>query len=407
MIIVQTPPNLMPIPACPVTKVRVIGQIGKTLRVASYDMLTNTLIGESTQSISLGDQEFLVTWATPTSRTLVLAVLEVISGTTIYERWAQPFIYIPNATKLTLPSSDYSVAYISKLGGVTKFIEKTSDAWLDPMNITVIRKTGYLAIYDGTTKVVEATGKSAIFELSVQVPGSIAKAFANYIDDNDVASIVYKEYGLADWVGALTYVKLLINNLRFTNVGTTVYRTTGEDYVVKCRFYADLYSSIDWNKVLVLIGGIVSVVAGVALAALSAGLSLPASITLIISGISIVTGTAIIMSTQITEEPSETVSKANELVTVAVKEITDYKNSLFQYIDSLVAQGRITQDEANKLKDYVSSITNTAINAIQELNKLVKQAYDDGYKKGVEDSKMWIIVAGLGGLIGGLIIGHR
>jgi polyhydroxyalkanoate synthesis regulator phasin len=397
----------MPIPACPATKVRVIGQIGKTLRIASYDMLTNTLIGESTQFISTGDQEFLVVWATPTSRTLVLAVLEVISGTTIYERWAQPFIYIPNATKLTLPSSEYSVAYISKLGGVTKFIEKTSEAWLDPMNITIIRKTGYLAIYDGTTKVVEATGKSAIFELSVQVPGSIAKAFANYIDDNDVASIVYKEYGLADWVGALTYVKLLINNLRFTNVGTTVYRTTGGDYVVKCRFYADLYSSIDWNKVLVLIGGIVSVVAGVALAALSAGLSLPASVTLIISGISIVTGTAIIMGTQITEEPSETVSRADELVTVAVKEITDYKDSLFQYIDSLVAQGRITQDEANKLKDYVNSITNTAINAIQELNKLVKRAYDEGYKKGVEDSKMWIIVAGLGGLIGGLIIGHR
>jgi len=407
VIIVQTPPNLMPIPACPATKVRVIGQIGKTLRIASYDMLTNTLIGESTQFISTGDQEFLVVWATPTSRTLVLAVLEVISGTTIYERWAQPFIYIPNATKLTLPSSEYSVAYISKLGGVTKFIEKTSEAWLDPMNITIIRKTGYLAIYDGTTKVVEATGKSAIFELSVQVPGSIAKAFANYIDDNDVASIVYKEYGLADWVGALTYVKLLINNLRFTNVGTTVYRTTGGDYVVKCRFYADLYSSIDWNKVLVLIGGIVSVVAGVALAALSAGLSLPASITLIISGISIVTGTAIIMSTQITEEPSETVSRADELVTVAVKEITDYKDSLFQYIDSLVAQGRITQDEANKLKDYVNSITNTAINTIQELNKLVKRAYDEGYKKGVEDSKMWIIVTGLGGLIGGLIIGHR
>jgi len=67
---------------------------------------------------------------------------------------------------------------------------------------------------------------------------------------------------LADWVGALTYVKLLINNLRFTNVGTTVYRTTGGDYVVKCRFYADLYSSIDWNKVLVLIGGIVSVSGG-------------------------------------------------------------------------------------------------------------------------------------------------
>jgi polyhydroxyalkanoate synthesis regulator phasin len=113
------------------------------------------------------------------------------------------------------------------------------------------------------------------------------------------------------------------------------------------------------------------------------------------------------MGTQITEEPSETVSRADELVTVAVKEITDYKDSLFQYIDSLVAQGRITQDEANKLKDYVNSITNTAINAIQELNKLVKRAYDEGYKKGVEDSKMWIIVAGLGGLIGGLIIGHR
>ena len=405
MILVETPPNIIPTTACPVTRVRVLNQLYKTLRVASYDMLNNSLIGESTYSIDSSDKEFLVTWATPTSRTLMLAVLEVYDGTTLVERWSQPFIYVPYASVLNLQSSDYSVAYICKVGGVTKLIDKTNVAFLDAMNIVVIRRSGYLAIYDGVNKVVEVTGKSAIFELSIQVPRDLAKAFANYIDYNPIASIVYKEYTLAEYLGSLAYVKLLTNNLRFTNVGTTVYELESGDFMVKCRFYADLYSPIDWYRILAILGGIASIVAGVTIAMLSFGASLPASISMIISGIAILSGTALVLSNALAEAPSQTIAMAESVTAKATNEITSYKNSLYSYIDSLVNQGRLTVDEANTVKSYVDSIVNTSINSINELNTLVKKAYDEGYNKARSDYMKWLIVSGLGGFAGGYIVG--
>jgi polyhydroxyalkanoate synthesis regulator phasin len=405
MILVETPPNVIPAVACPVTRVRVLNQLGKTLRVASYDMLSNSLIGETTYSIDSSDKTFLVTWATPTQRTLMLAVLEVYDGTTLVERWAQPFIYIPNATVLNLPSSDYNVAYICKVGGVTKLIDNTNVVFLDAMNITVVRKSGYLAIYDGVSKIVEVTGKSAIFELSIQVPRDIAKAFSNYVDYNAVASVIYKEYTLAEYLGALAYVKLLTNNLRFTNVGTTVYELESGDFIVKCRFYADLYSPIDWHRILAILSGIASIIAGFTVAIMSLGASLPVSISMIISGIAILSGTALVLSNALAEAPSQTIAIAESVTAKATNEITSYKNSLYSYLDTLVSQGRLTSDEANTVKSYVDSIVNASINSINELNTLVKKAYEEGYNKARSDFMKWLIVSGLGGFVGGYYVG--
>jgi polyhydroxyalkanoate synthesis regulator phasin len=405
MILVETPPNIIPAVACPVTRVRVLNQLGKTLRVASYDMLSNSLIGETTYSIDSSDKEFLVTWATPTSRTLMLAVLEVYDGTTLVERWSQPFIYVPNASVLNLLSSDYSVAYVCKVGGVTKLIDRTNVAFLDAMNITVVRRSGYLAIYDGVSKIVEVTGKSAIFELSIQVPRDIAKAFANYIDYNPIASVVYKEYTLAEYLGALAYVKLLTNNLRFTNVGTTVYELESGDFIVKCRFYADLYSPIDWHRILAILSGIASIIAGFTVAIMSLGASLPASISMIISGIAILSGTALVLSNALAEAPSQTIAIAESVTAKATNEITSYKNSLYSYLDTLVNQGRLTTDEANTVKSYVDSIVNASINSINELNNLVKKAYDEGYNKARSEFMKWLVVSGIGGFVGGYYVG--
>jgi len=403
MILVEKPPNILPAPACPATRVRIINRLDKTLRVASYDMLTNVLVGETTYNIDSDDKTLLVYWATPESRSLMLAVLEVLDGTTVIERWAQPFIYIPNASVLNLPSSDYDVVYISKVGGVTKFISNTSTAFLDPMCIVVIRKKGYLAIYDGSTKIVEVSGKSAFFELAFQVSRDVARAFANYVDNDNVISVVYKEYTLAEYLGALAYVKQLVNSLRFTNVGTTVYDVEDGYFIVKCRFYADLYSQIDWHRILAVIAGIAGVVAGVLLALASGGVSLPASYSIIIASISMISGTALVMTTLLHESPSDVVKRAEELTLRAIEEINKYKSDLYSYLDTLVAQGRITADEANTVKSYVESITSTAEESIKELNELVKKAYKEGYNKAKAEQLKWIVLSGVGGFIGGLV----
>ena len=86
----------------------------------------------------------------------------------------------------------------------------------------------------------------------------------------------------------------------------------------------------------------------------------------------------------------------------AINEINTYVGSLDDYLKQLLAQGRITQDDYNKIMDYVNKIRDTAIVAMRELEKMVENAYKEGYNKAKNEMATWLVLAGMGGFV----VGH-
>ena len=401
MLLVLAPPNVMPVPACPLTQVRVIGHAGKKLRVSSYNMITNSLIGSYERDITKDDEEHIVVWATPTERTIILAVLEVVKDGNIYERWAQPFIFIPNASSITIPESE--VVYMSKIGGVMKTV-KTTTAFLDPLVLTIIRRPGYIAIYDGTNKLVEASGKSAIFEIGFRIHRDLATVLGNMIDDDRVANVVYKAPELSPWIGSFTYIKQIADQLNFTVLGTSIARV-GDYYIVKARFIADLYSNFDWHRILQIVAGVLGIATGIGLIVASWGSGAPMAIPVIISSLSIIANTIVVYEALTSEIPQDIKQKAEDIIALTKQEMDAIKNDLYIYLDSLESQGKITSQEADTIKQYVEAIIKKAEDTMVKLKDLIEESYNEGYNRGVEDSKKWIITSGVGGFVGGFALG--
>jgi len=403
VILVEKPPNIIPLAACPATRVKVVGWSGYKLRVRSYDLLNGEQLMDWSVDITSDVYTDLVAWATRTYRSTILAVLEVVDTQgNIQVRWAQPFIHVPDAITLELPDVS-SVVYVSKVGGVSKYVERTRVAYLDPMLFVIIRRPGYLCIYDGANKVIEVSGESAFITLTFKVPYDITRAFGNYVDSDEIAEILYKEHTLVDYVGALSFVKHVSETLRFTNVGTTVVRAP-DTMLVKTRFYVDLRSSIDWVRICNIIAGIAGVVAGIVLALMSAGVGVPASIAVIASSIAMIAGTASLVAS-ITTNPTQTILVIPNIVAEAEGEIERYRSDLASYLDTLVRAGRITSEEASKVMSYVDSIASTAKKAFRDLEVAIKMAYERGRK----EERIWTAVGtgvgAIGGLIGGQVLG--
>jgi len=401
MIIVECPPNIITVAECPATYIKVLGRRGYTLRVASYDMFTGSLISESTHTIDSDPWEKLTGWATPLNvdRSIILAVLEVRdSSGNIVEKWAQPFIYIPRSVKASLDDT-YEIAYIPKNAMVVKY-DKDNAVWLDPMNITIAWKPGRIIIWDGTTKVMDYTGVSAVFELKFRISRDVAKAFANFVDDRNVASVIYKAPELADLVGAVAYVKQVVNSFRFTNIGTTIGFDSSYIYVT-ARFYIELHSFFDWKNILMLLAGIGAVVAGALMVLATAGVGIPVALWAGASIFALVSGTAAIVYTAtVVEKPMDVARQADIIIDTATKEMDQYRNQLSSYLDQLISQGKISSSDKYTIMSYVDKIIGTASRAMQELRELIDKAYEQGKK----DIYPWIVVSFVGGVLGGMIL---
>jgi polyhydroxyalkanoate synthesis regulator phasin len=408
MIIVETPPQIVYGQVSAVSRVKLITSATK-VRIATYDALNGKLISESYSDITTSTQEILATFNTPTYNTIVIAVIEAQDNSgNVLERWSRPFIYLPNATVNSIPPSQ--VVYISKIGGITAIDDKAifnqaSVLALDPTVFTIVKRQGYLAMYDGTTKILEVSGKSAIVKLQFKVSQDIAKFLANAIDNADISKIVYKAPEIAEWIGAWSYVKLISQNLGWNNLGNTVYRDTNGFYIVNVRFAVDLYSSFDWSRVLHLLTSILAIIGGVAMIIASVGFSAPISTMLIATGIvGIATGTATIVYDSLIEQtPSNILDQAKNMTASATDEINNYYTQLKQYLDSLVNQGKITSDEENKILNYVDNIRTTALDTFAKLQDMIDNAYKQGYEKAKSEMMTYIAMAGLGGFVIGSI----
>jgi len=400
VILVKYPPNVLPLSACPTTPVKIIGRNGYRLRVASYDMLTGSLISESTYSITSDPWKGLVGWGTPTTdRDIVLAVLEVRDNSgNVVERWAQPFIYIPRAVSTQLDDV-YEIMYVSKNAMVIK-LDKSNTVYLDPMNLVIAWKPRRIIIWDGTAKVMDYTGVAAVFELRFRIPRDVAKAFASFVDDRSVADVVYRAPDVAELVGAVAYIKQVINSFRFTNIGTTI--SFDQSYIyVTARFYVELYSSFDWRNIVMFLAGVAAVVLGVMVTLASLGVGIPVTVWAGATTFALISGSlAVAYSTTVTEKPADVVWSANVVINTAVQEMYQYSDQLSSYLDQLIQQGKITQDDKNTIMSYVNNIIGTAVSAMQQLRELVNNAY----KQGQHSMIPWIVVSLVGGVLGGMIL---
>jgi hypothetical protein len=100
-----------------------------------------------------------------------------------------------------------------------------------------------------------------------------------------------------------------------------------------------------------------------------------------------------------------------------------YYNEAKGILDDWLSQGKITQDDYNKMMKVLTDWKTAMDSAIDDIVGLatarVTQAYNDGYRKGydegykegynkgVSESKAWIIGAGVGGLLVGFALGRR
>jgi hypothetical protein len=405
-IVVRAPPTLIPIEVCPGTWVKVIGRRGHTLRIRSYDMITSQLIDEYTYSINADPWEYVVHWPTPLYKTVVLAVLEVVdTAGRIVERWAVPFIFVPGARRVTLPSRDHDVVYMSKIAVATNSVSRTDTAYLDDMMITLIRRKGYMALYDGTRRVLEVTGKSALIPLVFQIRRDLARALANYVDNLRVAEAVYKAPELLDIIGAVALVKQICETVKFTGFSAVPEFPSATDEYIKVHvtFYADLHSPLDWWNIVRIIAGVGAIAAGAVLITASLGAGAPLGVPVIIGGLSILAGTIVIWDTAVSENPLPVREQATVIVETAVSQMRSYREQLERYLDQLVARGRITVADKSAILEYVDSIMRTAEEAFRDLQRLVDSAYESGRRS----MYPWVVASWLAGVIIGSLLERR
>jgi hypothetical protein len=174
----------------------------------------------------------------------------------------------------------------------------------------------------------------------------------------------------------------------------------------------------DWGKIFSwgAIGCGVSVLGAVAITAVTAGVgavTAPLIAGACIGGGAIGAGLAVITSTS-SDKPETTtiyITKIVEEGEKAKQQNQQYYNDARSILDSWLQQGKITQDDYNQMVNALNTWKTGMDSAIDDIVKLseemIKKAYDDGYRKGIEESKMWIMGAGVGGLLLGLVLGRR
>ena len=411
MIIVKNPPApLVGVLASPVVYVKVLGRNGFTLRYYTVNLLTKQIIDKQySQQITSDPYETTVVFPTPSGDSLLLYVIEVVDASgNVLETTSFTAPFLPTGSNISLGEVYDSIVLITKTGQVFD-LGKGSVLPVHTLLISIAKKQGKLIMYEGTNNKLEVEGKQAIIKLTFRITDDLAHLTANYIDDANVSAVVYKEPSLAPRLGILAYITQMLKSSRLSIVGVDVSRPSGANYYdVNVYVSIDLYSSWDWRSFINVLLGIGAIVGGVLTLIGTLMLSAPLSLAMIGAGLSLLSGAGIVVfNTLLREEPSGTVSQAETITKTSLANIDQYVGDLTNYLNTLLAQGKITQDEYNTIMNYINKIVSTAKTAITELNDLVGKAYNEGYSKGVSDQMKWIAIAGIGGFVGGYLLSPR
>jgi gas vesicle protein len=215
-----------------------------------------------------------------------------------------------------------------------------------------------------------------------------------------------------------TALKLLRPYYMITFLGrmiTAEFDTANYEIRIKTQVYLGQW---DWGKIFSwgAIGCGVSVLGAVVITAVTAGvgaITAPLVAGACLAGGAIGAGLAVITSTS-SDKPETTtvyVTKIVEEGEKAKQQNQQYYNDAKSILDTWLQQGKITQDDYNQMMNALNTWKTGMDSAIDDIVKLseemIKKAYDDGYKKGVSESKAWIIGAGAGGLLLGFLLGRR
>jgi len=297
-------------------------------------------------------------------------------------------------------------SYTPGLTTITTLILPKDDLYLKIIHVKYSDTNGRLMIFDGANKVLDISGKSAIIELTFSIDKQIAYKLGQAIESPKVLQACFKVPDLLYMVGALSIIKPLYSMKRFTPLAYS-YEITDTDVKLHVITQVDLVTPIDIWGALRVIAGILSIIGGGILLFVSGGVSAPLSWLMIASGISaIATGVATLYE-EFRVAPTSVLQHANDVVNNAKDQINKQVEDLQNYLNQLVSEGKLTQDEANAVMTYVDNIRNIAFKAFDELKEAVKNAYDEGYKKALSDMEKWIIASGTGGFVVGLLVGRR
>lgn len=178
------------------------------------------------------------------------------------------------------------------------------------------------------------------------------------------------------------------------------------------REHAYIYlGQIDWGKVFGwgAIGCGAAVAAAVILTTVTAGagaVSLPIIAAACLAGAAVGAGIAVV-----TSDTSKGVSRIREearaTVDEAKKAVEEKHSEAQELLTQWLQQGKITQSDFNKMMDLLNKMKEASFTSLDELLKDVDDAYKEGYKEGVGESKKWIALSGVGGAVIGFILGRR
>ncbi|RLB79703.1 MAG: hypothetical protein DRH17_13335, partial [Deltaproteobacteria bacterium] len=404
MIIVRDFPRVLISATCPIIPTKVVGHGGRKLRVRSIDYVTRSVIGEKTVDITSDPFELNLTFDTPGYNTIIIGQIIVEDGSgNIYEYYETHIIYIPDSDKYEL-DDEYEIWYISKAGFAAKVKATYMGMPRDGSCIVIAWKKGKLVVFDGELKTF--VGRSALIKLSFTISRTLASMFANNIEDSSVANVIYKVPDLASIVGAVRMLKFFYEDRRFTPVAISV--AYDDFYVyIDVTTHVDLASPLDLFGVIKIITGVGAIIAGALLLMGTLGVSLPLSWTLIVSGLSIACGVISIFTSEMREAPTTITQQARNVRIEAESKIDQTRMDLEAYLDQLVSQGKITEDEKNTILAYVDSIIGEAKKAMSELEDMVNKAYSEGYNKARSEMMPWIATAGVAGFAIGVLLSSR
>jgi hypothetical protein len=409
-------------------KIKVVGQSGNTLRVQVFGILwvdysANTAsnifaayhrqvlgnkIFENTYSIASDPYEVEVLWRTYSPPWMEVAVMSITvedSAGNVLEGLTLTLAYDSKGSTVTA-GEKMEVWYIFTLSGQTfHTVLYPGQQYVLPSHesfITIVWRRGYIALHRGKTKIFETAGGSAIFTLQFKLDSDTAKLMGSYIERHDIAQIVYKAPELAPWIGIVDYFRHVLQSTRLTVMGIDA-SYDGYYYYVNVSVQADLMSPIDIQNVLRIIAGIAAIIVGGLIAIKSLGVAAPIAIKLFTFGAGMVLaglGLYTVISTPSTETPTAVQQAASIITEQTVKRLEQFKTTLKQVFTQLYQQGKITQDEYNKLASYIENEITDVQSYVQTLNKMVKSAYEEGKAS----MYPWIVVSFVGGVLGGMIL---
>jgi gas vesicle protein len=269
----------------------------------------------------------------------------------------------------------------------------------------VVLDTGYHQLAFITLTLKFNSTRDMITHMLAHSYGLTTNAILNVVDaisrgDYDTALKLLRPYYMITFLGRMIAVD---------------FDTANYEIRVKTQIYL---GQLDWGKILSwgAIGCGVAVLGVVALAVVTAGVgavTAPLVAGACIAGGAIGAGVAVLTSTSSDKPETITVyvNTVRDEGEKAKKQNEQYYNDAKSILDKWLSEGKITQDDYNQMLKALNTWKTGMDSAIDDIVKLseemIKKAYDDGYKKGVEESKYWIIGAGVGGLILGYMMRGR